>query len=345
MRMFHDSIQETDMPPAPTRRGTAPPRRRWLRNAALALGVLATGSGAAWGASDFPSKPLRLVVPFATGGSDVMARAFAEKLATVLKQPVVVENRPGGAAVIGASHVAGQPADGYTMLWLGGGSLTPVLIKDLKFEILQSLRSVVSVARGGMTLMVPGSLPVNNFADFLAYAKARPGKLNYSHTAGSILLSGEMLKAKAGFEATAIPYKGSSQVLTALLAKEIDMAIDVPFHYMAMIQDGRIKAIAHGGHERSPSLPAVPTLAEVGVRDLVFAFSFGIWVPAGTPDPIVKQLNAAYNEVLKDPSIRERLSQAGVVPVGGGIDAHAEAVKAEQDMWAAAARQIGYVPQ
>jgi len=317
---------------------------RWLARLTLALAVLPLG-GAALAQSDFPNRTVKLVVPFAAGGSDTMARAFAEKLTVVLKQPVIVENKPGGAAIIGSSHVAQSPADGYTLLWLGGGSLTPVLIKDLKFEILKSLRSVVSIARGGMTLMVPGSLPVNNFSEFLAYAKSNAGKLNYSHTAGSILLATEMLKSRVGFEAVAIPYKGSTQVATALMTNEIQMGIDVPVFYLGMIKDGRIKAIAHGAQERSPSLPDVPTLAEVGVRDLQFAFSYGIWVPAGTPDSAVDKLNAAFNEVLKDSSIRERLAQAGVVPVGGAPEVHAQTVKAEQDMWAAAAKQIGYEPK
>ncbi len=332
------------MPSTPIPAFPASPRRRWLARAGAAALALAS-AGAAWAQADFPNRPVKLVVPFAAGGSDTMARAFAEKLGAVLKQPVVVENKPGGAAIIGSQHVAQSPADGYTMLWLGGGSLTPVLIKDLKFDILKSLKSVVSIARGGMTLMVPGSMPVNNFSEFLAYAKANPGKLNYSHTAGSILLATEMLKSKAGFEAVAIPYKGSTQVATALMTNEIQMGIDVPVFYLGMIKEGRIKALAHGAQERSPSLPEVPTLAEVGVRDLVFAFSYGIWVPAGTPDAVVEKLNAAYNEVLKDPSIRERLAQAGVVPVGGGTEVHAQTVKAEHDMWAAAAKQIGYQPQ
>lgn len=318
-------------------------RRQLLAGAALA--ALALPGGTAWAQADFPNRPVKLVVPFAAGGSDAMARAFAEKLGGVLKQSVIVENKPGGGAIIGSNYVAQSPADGYTMLWLGGGSLTPVLIKDLKFDILNSLRSVVSIATGGMTLMVPGSMPVNNFSEFLTYAKANPGKLNYSHTAGSILLSAEMLKARADFDATAIPYKGSTQVATALMANEIQMGIDVPVFYLGMIQEGKIKAIAHGAEQRSPSLPDVPTLAEVGVKDLSFAFSYGIWVPAGTPDPVVDKLNAAFNEVLKDPSIKDRLAQAGVVPVGGGTEVHAESVKAEHSMWAAAAKQIGYVPQ
>lgn len=308
-----------------------------------ALGWLAPETSNAQGS--FPDKPLRIIVPFAAGGSDTLARAIAEKMSQQFKQQVLVENKPGGAAVIGAEYAAAQPADGYSILFLGGGSLTPVLIKDLKFDLMKSMRPVISVARGGMTFMVPGNLPVSTFREFVDYARKNPGKLNYSYTAGSILLSAEMLKVRAGFDAVAIPYKGSTQVATALVANEIQMGIDVPLFYVGMIKEGRIKALAHGAPERSPSLPDVPTLAEAGVPDLVFAFSFGFWVPAATPDPIVARLNAALNEVLKEQDIRQRLAQAGVVPVGGAPEVHSRQVLAEQQMWAQAARQVGFKPE
>ena len=316
-------------------------RRRGLLLAAALTGM------AAWpaAAQAQADKPLRIVVPFGPGGSDTLARAMAEKLSVQLKQPVIVENKPGAAALIGSEYVAAQPADGNTILFLGGGSLTPVLIKDLKFNLLKAMRPVVCVARGGMTLMVPGTLPVNNFKEFVDYTKKNPGKINFSYTAGSILLGSEMLKSRAGFDATAIPYKGSTQVATALIAGEIQMGIDVPLFYVGMIKEGRIKALAHGAAERSPSLPDVPTLAEVGVPDLTFAFSFGFWAPAGTPDAAVNRLNTAFNAVLKEPDIRARLAQAGVVPVGGAPEVHSRQVTDEQNMWAQAAAKIGYKPE
>lgn len=320
---------------------TTPSNRRRI---GLALAVALAGL-AAWPAAAQTDKPLRIVVPFGPGGSDTLARAMAEKLSVQLKQPVIVENKPGAAALIGSEYVAAQPADGNTILFLGGGSLTPVLIKDLKFNLLKAMRPVVCVARGGMTLMVPGTLPVNNFREFVDYAKKNPGKINFSYTAGSILLGSEMLKSRAGFDATAIPYKGSTQVATALIAGEIQMGIDVPLFYVGMIKEGRIKALAHGAAERSPSLPDVPTLAEVGVPDLAFAFSFGFWAPAGTPDAAVNRLNAAFNTVLKEPDIRARLAQAGVVPVGGAPEVHSRQVTDEQNMWAQAAAKIGYKPE
>lgn len=334
----------------PNSAAAAVARRRWLGavpQLALITALLAAGLGTALpaAAQAFPTKPLRLVVPFAAGGSDTMARVFAEKLGVMLKQQVLVENKPGAAAVIGSEYVANAPADGYTMLFLGGGSLTPVLIKDLKFDLLKSLRSVSALARGGMTLMVPATLPVKTFPEFVTWARQQGGKLNYSHTAGSILLSTEMLKSKAGFEATPIPYKGAGQVLQALVTNEIQLTIDVPFNYMPMIKDGKVRPLVHGGAERSPTLPEVPTLAEVGVPDLQFAVTYGIWMHPATPEPIVAQLNAAFNEVLKDPEIRQRLAQAAMVPVGGGPEVHAKAVAAEHAMWAQAAQKIGYKPE
>jgi tripartite-type tricarboxylate transporter receptor subunit TctC len=325
-----------------TTTGNSPSSRR---RGLLLIAVLAGMAAMPAVAQAQSDKPLRIVVPFGPGGSDTLARAMAEKLSVQLKQPVIVENKPGAAALIGSEYVAAQPADGNTILFLGGGSLTPVLIKDLKFNLLKAMRPVVCVARGGMTLMVPGTLPVNNFREFVDYAKKNPGKLNFSYTAGSILLAAETLKSRVGFDATAIPYKGSTQVATALIAGEIQMGIDVPLFYVGMIKEGRIKALAHGAAERSPSLPDVPTLAEVGVPDLTFAFSFGFWAPAGTPDAAVNRLNAAFNEVLKEPDIRSRLAQAGVVPVGGAPEVHSRQVAAEQNMWAQAAAKIGYKPE
>lgn len=335
------SIAQSDARPAPS-------RRRWLARlagGAVVFAAAVAGPNALAQSPEFPGKPLKLVVPFAAGGSDTMARAFAEKLGAVLKQPVIVENKPGAAALIGSEYVAHSAPDGYTMLFLGGGSLTPVLYKDLKFEILKSLDPVICIARGGMTFMVSGQLPVTDFRQFVEYARQNSGKLNYSHTAGSIVLSTEMLKAKAGFDAVAVPYKGSSQVMAALISNEVQMGIDVPFNYLAMIKAGKIRPLVHGGQERSPSLPDVPTLAELGMPDLLFAVSYGIWVPAGTPKPVVAKLNVAYNEVLKDPDILARLSQASVVPAGGAPEVHSKQIALEQQMWARAAQQIGYKPQ
>lgn len=335
------------------RRGGLSKRRPVLAgmaSAALAF-CLGVSPHASAQQSSFPERSLRMVVPFGAGGSDAMARTFADKLGKVLGQTVYVENRAGAAGLIGSQHVAGATPDGYTMLFIGGGSFTPVLIKDLQFDIQSALRPVICIARGGMTLMVNSSVPAKTIQEFVEYAKQNPGKINYSHTAGSIVLSAEMLKSRLGFDATAIPYKGSSQVLMAQLVNEVQMTIDVPFHYMAMMKEGKIRPLLHGGQDPLPSLPdgpdlsSVPRLADIGIDDLIFAVSYGIWVPAGTPDDVVQKLNVAFNEVLKDTEIRDRLTHASVIPVGGAPEVHSQQIQAEQEMWAKSAKQIGYQPQ
>src|SRR5690606_627759 len=180
--------------------------RLWFRRAMLA----AAATALAWStmpparAASFPDRPLRLVVPFGAGGSDGIARVFADKLSKVLGQSVYVENRAGAAGLIGSDYVARSTPDGYTMLFIGGGSFTPALIKDLKFDILKEMRPIISIARGGMTLMVNSQVPAKTIEEFVDYARRNPGKLNYSHTASSIMLSSEMTKRRFDFDAVGI---------------------------------------------------------------------------------------------------------------------------------------------
>lgn len=321
-------------------------RRNWIMRAGSLMLAFTAFSGPSAAQSRFPSKPLRIVVPFAPGGSnDVVARVFAERLTAVLKQPVYVENKPGAAAVIGAEYVANGPADGYSVLFLGGGSMTPVLIKDLKFDIRKQLRPVIAIARGGMTIMVNSSVAAKTLPEFIEYARRENGKVNYSYTAGSVLLASEMLRTRTGFEATGVPYKGSGDMVNALLSNQIQLALDTPLQYLPLIRDGRLRALAHGGQDRIAALPEVPTLAELGYGDLMLAVSFGAWVPAGTPDDVVQRLNGAFNEVLAQPDVRQRLIDGSMVPTGGPPEIHAKQIASEHEWWANAARKLNYKPE
>jgi len=326
--------------------------RPWFRGAvAAAISVVALAAALPAQAESFPDRALRLVVPFGAGGSDGIARVFADKLSKVLDQPVYVENRAGAAGLIGSEYVARSKPDGYTMLFIGGGSFTPALIKDLKFNILTEMRPVISIARGGMTLMVNSQVPAETIEEFVDYAKKNPGDLNYSYTASSIMLSSEIAKQRLGFEAVGVPYRGAAQVLTAQLTNEVQMTIDVPLNYLPMIKEGKIRALLHGGQDRIPPLPDgphlqdVPTLSDKGINDVTFAVSYGIWVTADTPDDAVLKLNEAYNEVLKDPEIQFRLNQAAMVPVGGAPGVHSEQIRIEQGMWENFAQQMGFKPE
>lgn len=323
-------------------------RRLWLGHAgALLLGAsaFATWTPAAAQAA-YPTKPVRFIVPFAPGGSnDVMARVFAERLAVILKQPTVVENKPGASGVIGSEYVANGAADGYTLLFLGGGSMTPALIKDLRLDLRKQLRPVIAIARGGMTVLVSGGVPVKTFPEFVEYARKEKGKINFGYTASSSMLAAEVLRARAGFEAVGVAYKGSGAAMTALVSNEVQYVLDTPLQYLPLVKEGRIKALAQGAQERTTVLPDVPTLAELGYKDLLFAISFGAWVPAGTPDAVVQKLNVAFNEVLAQPDIRQRILDGAATPTGGAPEVHDKQIAGEQEWLANAARQLNFKPE
>ena len=334
-----------------SRAGEAPEgstRREWLGQVgALVLGAsgLATwNTVTAQGA--YPNKPVRFIVPFAPGGSnDVMARVFAERLSPIIKQPTVVENKPGASAVIGSEYVANSPADGYTLLFLGGGSMTPALIKDLKLDLRKQLRPIISIARGGMTVLVSGGVPAKTFPEFVEFARREKGKVNYGSTASSSMLAGEMLRQRAGFDAVGVAYKGSGAAMTALVSNEVQYVLDTPLQYLPLIKEGRLKALAHGAQDRTTVLPDVPTLAELGYKDLLFAVSFGAWLPAATPEPIVMKLNAAFNEVMAQPDVRQRILDGAMTPTGGAPDVHDKQIAGEQEWLANAAHKLNYKPE
>lgn len=325
-----------------------PTRRDWMAQAGAVLlgGTGLTGWGLASAQDSFPSKTIRFVVPFPAGASnDVLARVFAEKLRPILKQPVIVENRSGAAGVIGSEHVANGPADGYTLLFFGGGSITPVLIKDLRLDMRKHLRPVVSIGRGGMSMMVGSGVPARTFAEFVAHARREKGRINYGYGARSSMFAAEMLRLGAGFEAVGVPYKGSGEMMAALLSNEVQFVFDSPLQYVPMIKEGRLRALAHSAQERTPVLPDVPTLTEVGHADLKVGVSFGVWAPANTPDGVVQRLNAAFNEVLSQPDVSQRILDGGSTPSGGPADVHDKQIAREQEWLASAAQKLNYKPE
>jgi tripartite-type tricarboxylate transporter receptor subunit TctC len=312
----------------------------------LAFAMLAVGLPGAVSAADFPTKPLKMIVPFAAGsGTDTMARTVAAALEKDLKQPVIVDNRPGGAAQIGAKVVATSDPDGYTFLFLGGGSLNRVFIKDLQVELLKELTPVVSLGRGGMSLIVSSDLGVNTLQEFVEYAKKNPGKLNFGYPTISQMLSMQLLKTRTGITGEMVSYKGGGEVLRAMVSGEIQATVDGRITFEPALQAGKVKILAHGDTTRSPGSPDVPTLSEAGVRDLIFPFTFGGWVPAATPRDVILRLNAAFNETLKDENVQARIRQSGGVPVGGAPEVHRQAIEKEWALWEEAAKAANYKPE
>ena len=321
-------------------------RRKWLAvlGAAAALASAWAMPGVAH-ASAYPDRPIKLVLPFGAGSSDALARVIGQKVSTALGQPVIIENRPGAGAVIGTDFVARSQPDGYTLLFLGGGSLTPVLVKDLKVDFKQQFRPVMALGRGGMMVMVSADTPVNNLRELIEYSRKNPGKLNFGYAATSARVAGEVLNAVGPMSATTVPYKGSSAVLTALIANEVQITADVPVQFMPMIKEGKIRPIVYGGSERSPILPDVPTLAGAGFPGVVFPASFGVWAPKDVPDEVVAKLNAAFNTALRDPDVISLLKLASMVPTGGAPEVHSRQIESEHRGWADAAKKVGFEPQ
>ena len=287
------------------------PRRATL---ALLAGVaLAAALPAA--AQTFPTKPIRLVVNFPPGGAaDVIGRAVANAMSESLKQQIVVENKPGANGNIGAADVAKAPADGYTLLMSSGGAMTvnPFLYKQMPFDAEKDLTPVASVARVLVFLMTHPSVPVSNVAEFVAYAKANPGKLTYGSAGqgSSPHLAGEMFERQAGFHAVHVPYRGAAPALTDLLAGQVQFMFD-PGPGLKHAADGKLKLLAVGSPQRSSQVPNTPTLAESGFPGFDADTVFGIYAPGGTPPAVVAKLHEEVNKALATPAVQQAIKGIG----------------------------------
>lgn len=292
--------------------------------AALALALMAgafsfSGSAAAEG---YPDKPIRLVVPYAPGGStDITARLIAKSLGTRFGQPVYVENRAGAGGAIGHEVVARSPADGYTLLFSAAGPLTvtPHTYPKLSYEPVKGFEPIMLVATQPLLLVVNPSMKVNTVAELTREAAARQGKLNYgSFGNGSAAhLAGESFKMQNRVNMTHVPYKGSSPALTALMAGEIDLMFDVFSTAAPLVQAGKLRAIAITSQSRSPLFPDVPTMVESGMPNFEAGTWFGVLAPAGTSRQIVDKLNEAMNASLTEKELRSTLAAQGAVVRGG----------------------------
>jgi tripartite-type tricarboxylate transporter receptor subunit TctC len=268
-------------------------------------------------AQSWPSRPIKVVVPFAPGGpTDGMARLISERLGIVLGQSIVIENRGGGAGgSVGAKTVAAADPDGYTILMTPGGSLTtgPAVHKNIGYDPLKAFTPIAQLIQTHQFICVHPSVPVKTLPELVAYAKANPGKISYGtqgYGTGTHLLT-ELLKLDTGVNIVSVPYRGSGPMLAALLAGEVQMVTDPSTTILPLIQDGRVRPLAVITDQRSPKLPDVPTTAEVGYPKLNSPFWLGVVVPAGTPPEIIGKLNAAFREALNDPLTRQRLDALG----------------------------------
>jgi tripartite-type tricarboxylate transporter receptor subunit TctC len=268
-------------------------------------------------AQSYPSRPIHMIVPFPPGGPiDTMARMVANDLSTRLGQSVVVDNRAGAGSTLGTKAVAAAEPDGYTLLFGSSGSLAvaPALYQGLDVDPLKAFAPVAKVALLPQVFVVANALPVKSVKEFVAYAKAHPGQLNYGAGLGTPPhLLGTLLKTKTGIDAIYVPYKGAAPMITDLLAGRVQFAIDALLSLYPLIRDGRVRALAVARGERWPTLPEVPTLVESGYPGFTYDAWSGVAVPAGTPPEIIAKLNAAINAGLTSAASKATLAKFSAI--------------------------------
>jgi tripartite-type tricarboxylate transporter receptor subunit TctC len=283
-------------------------------------------------AQQYPVKPIRFIAPFPPGGGvDIVARAMGDKLSPRLGQPIVIENKPGAGMTIGTDLAAKSAPDGYTLLIgpIGSQAIVHHMYPKRSFDFLRDFAPVGRIGYGTIAFIVPQSSPARSVKDFVAMAKANPGKHTFasSGTGALIHLTGEMFKQAAGIDLTHVPYKGTTQLLPDLMDGRIDMALDSLPAYLPHLKAGKVRALAVASRERSPVLPELPTMAEAGVPGVVSATDYALYAPAGTPRDIIARLNREVNAVLQMDDLRAKLAAQGIEAVGGTPESlHAELV-------------------
>jgi tripartite-type tricarboxylate transporter receptor subunit TctC len=297
-------------------------------------------------AQGYPSKPVRLLVPFSAGGTtDVIARLIGQKLGDALGQQFVIDNRPGANGNLGTEMAVKAPADGYTLVMSYDGTIAinPSMYKKLPFDPQKDLVPIASVAQVPLIMVVHPGVAAKNVAEFIALAKASPGRINYSSAGHGSTghLTGELLKARAGIDIVHVNYKGGGQAVQDLLGGQIQMLMTGLATVEGHLKGGKLRALAFTASKRVPGAPDVPTLAESGYPGLEVASWYGILAPAGTPQDIVRKLNADINRILQAPDVRERLTTLGTEPTGGTPEQFAETIKTDTARWAKVVSDAG----
>jgi len=316
------------------------------RRAALAGAAVLPFAPAAR-AEDFPTKPIKIVVPFAAGSAtDLVARGLAARLQEILKQPIVVDDKPGASGQLGASAVATAPADGYTLM-MGTNttnSANGALFKKLSYDPEKDFAPIARCVTGVNALVVNNDLPIKSVAELVDYAKKNPGKLNYSEASASQRLSGEMFNSLAGVKIERVPYKASPQALGDVASGQVQLMFpDLP-QALTQIQAGRVRGIGVTGPQRTKVAPDLPAIAET-VKGYSLVYWLAVFAPAATPRPIQKKLFDAIAEAMKDPATVQAMTQGRMEAAVMGLDDFATYVKTETKWWTDAIKAAGIEPE
>jgi len=296
-------------------------------------------------AQNYPSHPVKVVVPYAVGGSaDVYGRVLAAKLSEAMGQPFVIENRPGGGAVIGTDAVAKSAPDGYTVLVMSNThTVNETLIPKKPYDLMRDLAPVTGINSQDLLLVGSPNLKANNLKELLALAKKEPGKLNYASSGPGTPyhMAGELFKHMAGVDIVHVPHKGSDQARTAVLGSQVDLMFDAISTIVGQVNAGKLKALGTTGNHRSPVTPNIPTIAEAGVPGYEATIWLGLMAPAATPKPVLEQLSAAVNQIINAPDVKNNWAKQGAVPMGMTPDEFGKFLREDIAKWSKLVKDTG----
>ncbi|HVP08246.1 MAG TPA: tripartite tricarboxylate transporter substrate binding protein [Burkholderiales bacterium] len=311
----------------------------------LALALLCALAALPAAAQNYPARSVKIIVPYGAGGpADIYARFLGAKLAESLGQPFVVEDRPGGGAVIGTDAVAKSAPDGYTLLMMSNThTVNETLIPKKPYDLMKDLAPITGVNYSDLLMVVHPSVPANNLKEFIALAKAKPKQLNYASSGPGTPyhMAGELFKMMAGVDIVHVPYKGSDGARTGILGGQVQMMIDAITTMAPNVRAGKLKAMGTTGKKRSSVLPEVPTIDEAGVSGYEAGIWLGLMAPAGTPHAVLERLNAEVNKIISAPDVRETWNKQGAVPMGMSIEGFGKFMRAEIAKWAPVVKATG----
>jgi len=296
-------------------------------------------------AQTYPARSVKIVVPFGVGGpADIYARFIGARLGDTLGQPIVVENRPGGGAVVGSDAVAKSAPDGYTLLMMSNThTVNETLIPKKPYELMRDLAPITGVNHSDLLMVVHPSVPANNLKEFLALAKAKPRDLNYASSGPGTPyhMAGELFKAMAGVDIVHVPYKGSDGARTGILGAQVHMMFDAITTMAPNVRAGKVKAMGTSGKTRSTVLPDVPTLSEAGVPGYETGIWLGLMAPTGTPRPVLERLNTEINKILAAADVREGWGKQGAMTMGMSIEQFDKFLREDITKWAGVVKATG----
>jgi tripartite-type tricarboxylate transporter receptor subunit TctC len=315
---------------------------------ALAL-VLCISGSAVSSAQDYPSRPVKIVVPFGAGGpADVYSRVLAQHLSEALKQPFVVEDRPGAGSIIGTDAVAKSPPDGYMLLAMSNTHTTnESLVPNKPFQLMRDFVPVAGINYSDLLMVIHPSVPAKDLKEFIAYAKSKPGQLNYasSGTGTPYHMAAELFKAMSGTDIVHVPYKASGDMRNSVIGGHVQMGFDAITTMAANVKAGQVKALGTSASKRSTVLPEVPTIAEAGVPGYESTIWLGIMAPVGTPKPVVDKLNAEINKAINRPEVKEAWDKQGAVPLAMSPAEFETYLRKDIDKWAAVVKSANIKPE